>query len=45
MNISMENFWQARVLYALGNDKVENEQPPEAANVLYRFEKVPYLLR
>ena len=32
------------VLYALGNDKVENDQPPEAANVLYWFEKVPYLL-
>ena len=31
-------------LYALGNDKVENDQPPEAANVLYWFEKVPYLL-
>ena len=23
---------------------VENDQPPEAANVLYWFEKVPYLL-
>ena len=32
------------VLNALGNDKVENDLPPEAANVLYRFEKVPYLL-
>ena len=32
------------VLYALGNDKVENDQPPEAANVLYWFEKVYYLL-
>ena len=32
------------VLYALGNDIVEHDQPPEAANVLYRFEKVPYLL-
>ena len=31
------------VLYALGNDKVENDQLPEAANELYRFEKVPYL--
>ena len=37
-------FDRRDVLYALGNDKVENEQPPEAANVLYRFEKVPYLL-
>ena len=32
------------VLYALGNDKVENDQLPEAVNVLYWFEKVPYLL-
>ena len=27
-----------------GNDKVENDQSPEAANVLYWFEKVRYLL-
>ena len=45
MNFSMENFFDRRdVLYALGNDKVENDQPPEAANVLCWFEKVPYLL-
>ena len=37
-------FDRRDVLYALGNDKVENDQPPEAANVLYGFEKVPYLL-
>ena len=37
-------FDRRDVLYALGNDKVENDQPPEAANVLYWFEKVPYLL-
>ena len=37
-------FDRRDVLYALRNDKVENDQPPEAANVLYRFEKVPYLL-
>ena len=37
-------FDRRNVLYALGNDKVENDQPPEAANVLYWFEKVPYLL-
>ena len=32
------------VLHALGNDRVENDQPPVAANVLYWFEKGPYLL-
>ena len=37
-------FDRRGVLYALGNDKVENYQPPEAANVLYWFEKVPYPL-
>ena len=37
-------FDRRDVLYALGNDKVENEQPPEAANVLNWFEKFPYLL-
>ena len=37
-------FDRRDVLYTLRNDKVENDQPPEAANVLYRFEKVPYLL-
>ena len=37
-------FDRRDVLYALGNDKVENDQPHEAANVLYWFEKVPYLL-
>ena len=37
-------FDRRDVLYALGNDKVENDQPPEAVNVLYWFEKVPYLL-
>ena len=37
-------FDRRDVLYALGNDKVENDQPPEAANVLYWFEKVHYLL-
>ena len=37
-------FDRRDVLYALRNDKVENDQPPEAANVLCRFEKVPYLL-
>ena len=37
-------FDRRDVLYALGNDKVENDQPPEAANVLYWFEKAPYLL-
>ena len=37
-------FDRRDVLYALGNDKVENDQPPEAANVLCWFEKVPYLL-
>ena len=39
-----EFFDRRDVLYTLRNDKVENDQPPEAANVLYRFEKVPYLL-
>ena len=40
-----EDFFDRRdVLYALGNNKVENDQPPEAANELYWFEKVPYLL-
>ena len=38
-------FDRRDVLYALGNDKVENDQTPEAANVLNWFEKVPYLLR
>lgn len=38
-------FDRRDVLYALGNDKVENDQPPEDANVLNWFEKVPYLLR
>ena len=37
-------FDRRDVLYALGNDEVENDQPPEAENVLYWFEKVPYLL-
>ena len=37
-------FDRRDVLYALGNDKVENDQLPEAVNVLYWFEKVPYLL-
>ena len=37
-------FDRRDVLYALGNDKVENDQTPEAANVLNWFEKVPYLL-
>ena len=37
-------FDRHNVLYALGNDIVEHDQPPEAANVLYWFEKVPYLL-
>ena len=37
-------FDRHNVLYALGNDKVENDQLPEASNVLYWFEKVPYLL-
>ena len=37
-------FDRRSVLYALGNDKVENDQPPEASNVLYWFEKVPYML-
>ena len=36
-------FDRRDVLYALGNDKVENDQPPEAANVLSWFKKVPYL--
>ena len=37
-------FDRRNVLYALGNDKVVDHQLPEAANVLYWFEKVPYLL-
>ena len=37
-------FDRRNVLYALGNDKVADHQLPEAANVLYWFEKVPYLL-
>ena len=37
-------FDRHNVLYALGNDKVENDQLPEAVNVLYWFEKVPCLL-
>ena len=45
MNFSMENFLVGHdVPYALGNNKVENDQLPEAANVLYWFEKVHYLL-
>ena len=38
-------FDRRDVLYSQGDDKVENDQPPEAANVLNWFEKVPYLLR
>ena len=30
-----EIFDRRDVLYALVNDRVENDQPPEAANVLY----------
>ena len=37
-------FDRRNVLYPLGNDKVADHQLPEAANVLYWFEKVPYLL-
>ena len=37
-------FDRHNVLYASENDKVENDQSPEAANVLYWFEKVPHLL-
>ena len=40
----IDAMYDVDVLYTLRNDKVENDQPPEAANVLYRFEKVPYLL-
>ena len=37
-------FDRRDVLYALGNDKVENDQHSEAADVFHLFEKVPYLL-
>ena len=33
MNFSMRVFDRRNVLYVLGNDKVENDQPHEAANV------------
>ena len=33
MNFSMRIFDRRNVLYVLGNDKVENDQPHEAANV------------
>ena len=43
-NAFKQNFTLQCTVSALGNDKVENDQPPEAANVLYWFEKVHYLL-
>ena len=43
----MEDFDRRDVLYALANDRVENDQPPEAANVLYWYEKgsLPVMLK